>query len=156
MSSSATANDSQPLKKFADMPQFGFITQTVDVRTSDGLDDVLMSPIVYLAKDGRTLRAPIGGTTDGLSVPRCVQNIIPATGGDWFSGVLHDSAYRRQIELISDGEWHKAFFTQQMADNLILEAMESQGVGWFMRYLIFFALRLFGFKAWADDAAKVK
>ena len=133
---------------------FGFTTQTIDVRTSDGLDDVLLNPLCYLTKDGRMLRAPVGGTTDGLSVPRCVQNIIPATGGDWFSGVIHDSAYRRQIEILSDGEWHKATFTQQMADNLILEAMESQGVGILMRYTIYFALRLFGFKAWADDAAK--
>ena len=135
---------------------FGFTTNIVEVRTTDGLNDVLLSPLDYVAKSGRIFRAPIGGTTDGLSVPRCVQNIIPATGGDWFSGVLHDSSYHRQLlELDKQtGEYKPAILTQAECDALILEAMESQGVGLVMRHTIYLALRLFGWKAYNEDAKK--
>lgn len=135
----------------------GFTTETLDVRTADGLQDKLLTPLLYQANDGTLYRAPIGGTTDGLSVPRCVQNIIPATGGDWFSGVLHDSAYRRQLQKWDDGfqDWVMANLSQAAADNLILEAMETQGVGFFMRHTIYRALRLFGWKAYADNAKQI-
>ena len=134
----------------------GFLTITVDVRTSDGLEDTLLTPIYFLCKDGRQFRAPIGGTTDGLSVPRVVQNIIPATGGDWLSGVMHDSAYRDQLDLWNPdtGGWIKAGLCQKACDDLLLEAMESQGVGWGMRQTIYRALRLFGSKAFNEDRAK--
>lgn len=130
---------------------FGFQNEWVDVRTGDGLNDQLLTELVYLTRNGKALRCPIGGTTDGLSVPRCVQNIIPAVGGDWKSGVLHDSAYRRQLEVLTDQQWLKANYTQEQADNLILEAMESQGVGFIMRHTIYRALRMFGSKAFNED-----
>ena len=134
----------------------GFLTITVDVRTSDGLDDTLMSPVDFLCRDGRTLRAPVGGTTDGLSVPRVVQNVIPATGGDWMSGVLHDSAYRNQLLLWNPDTqlWVAAGLCQKAADDLLLEALESQGVGWAMRQTIYRALRMFGSKAFNEDRSK--
>lgn len=130
----------------------GFINKTIDVRTGDGLNDELLEPLYYTCQDGRQLRAPMGGTTDGLSIPRCVQNIIPATGGDWKSGVIHDSAYRRQLEILIDDQWQKAEFTQRECDDLILEAMESQEIGFVMRHTIYRALRMFGHKAYQDDA----
>lgn len=131
-----------------------FIQKTLDVRTGDGLNDVLLEPLIYERENGQMLRAPVGGTTDGLSVPRCVQNIIPATGGDWFSGVLHDSAYRNQLEILQGVDWVKANYTQEEADGLILEAMTSQGVGWLQRHTIYRALRLFGSFAFKADRAK--
>ncbi len=131
-----------------------FLNKTVDVRTGDGLNDELLEPLYYDCLDGRHLRAPAGGTTDGLSVPRCIQNIIPATGGDWKSGVLHDSGYRRQLEILVGDTWEKAGFTQKQCDELILEAMQSQGIGLIMRQTIYRALRMFGWKAFKDDAAK--
>ncbi len=118
------------------------------MRTGNGLNDVLLEPLIFACRDGRVLRAPAGGTTDGLSVPRCVQNIIPATGGDWFSGVLHDSAYRNQLEIYARSQggyvWLLAGLDQKQSDDLILEAMESQKVGWLMRKTIYRALRMFG------------
>ena len=131
---------------------FGFTSTFLDVRTVDGLDDVLLTPLDYTAADGTIYRAPRGGTTDGLSVPRCVQNIIPATGGDWMSGVLHDSAYRNQLQIwLGCGVWGTPNLTQEQSDNLILEAMESQGVGFMMRHTIYRALRMFGSVAFNDN-----
>lgn len=143
----------------------GFHNTTLDVRTGDGLDDVLLEPLDYLAADGTLYRAPIGGTTDGLSVPRVVQNIIPPTGMEWFSGVIHDSAYRDQLLMIPanpfltefpDAGWVPAHLTQEQSDNLILEAMTSQGVDLLERELIYHALRVAGSVAFAEDRAAVK
>jgi len=130
----------------------GFASKFLDVRTQDGLNDILLSVLDYTSADGRQFRCPIGGTTDGLSVPRCVQNIIPATGGDWFSGVLHDSGYRNQLLVYTgDGSWSIANLSQAECDALILEAMETQGVSWIARHTIYRALRIAGRFAFADN-----
>jgi hypothetical protein len=131
-----------------------FIQSTINVKTSDGLDDVLLEPLVYVRASGDVVRAPAGGTTDGLSVPRCLQSIIPATGGDWMSAVLHDSAYRDQLEIRVNNRnsiYVKASYTQKQCDQLILEAMGAQGVSWIMRHIIYWALRLFGHVAFRED-----
>jgi len=131
----------------------GFQNTTLEVLTSNGLDDILEQPLVFYRLDGSVLRAPIGGTTDGLSVPRCLQNLIPATGGDWFSGVLHDSAYRNQLQILCKvtHHWTRANYTRAEADGLILEAMKSQGVSFLMRWTIYLALRAFGGFAFRAD-----
>ena len=131
-----------------------FINSTLKVLTSDGLDDVLMEPLVFQRANGDIVRAPTGGTTDGFSVPRCLQSIVPATGGDWFSAVLHDSAYRDQLQEQIGGNWVDACYTQKQCDRLILEAMGTQGVSWVMRHGIYLALRLFGHVAFKKDRAK--
>lgn len=141
----------------------GFINETLDVRTGNGINDTLLESLDYLAKDGTLYRAPIGGTTDGLSVPRIVQNIIPATGGDWFSGVLHDSAYRNQLlclpkenvtNILLDTGWILAELNQEQCDKLILEAMESQGVCLVEREIIYHALRMAGHSSFSEDRLK--
>lgn len=146
----------------------GFVNSTLDVRTGDGLDDVLLGWLDYIRPNGDLLRAPIGGTTDGFSVPRCLQSIIPATGGDWFSAVLHDSAYRNQLLILpfvgtsldAMPEDSKLFvlasFSQKESDTLILEAMASQGVGEFEQSIIYNALRMYGGSAFAEDRANNK
>lgn len=132
----------------------GFSNDALIVQTRDGLDDILLEPLGFTAKDGRCYRAPIGSTTDGLSTPKIVR-IIPgydATGDDWWSGVLHDSGYRNFLEVfIADGTWIKSNPTRKQCDDLILDAMTSQGVGWFRRHTIYYALRLFGRFAFAGD-----
>jgi hypothetical protein len=136
-----------------------FLQTTVKVLTSDGLDDVLMEPLKFHRADGSIVRAPTGGTTDGLSVPRCLQSIIPATGGDWMSAVLHDSAYRDQLEFrVNDRNaiYVKAHYTQKQCDQLILEAMETQRVSWIMRHIIYWALRLFGHVAFKEDRSEAR
>ena len=132
----------------------GFQNEFLDVRTRDGLNDVLLSPLLYSAANGKLYRAPRGGTTDGLSVPAAVQMVIPAVGdADWWSGVIHDSAYRNQLQVWSDAadDWVLANLVQATADNLILEAMESQGVGYFKRHTIYRALRMFGAIAFKEN-----
>lgn len=122
----------------------GFQQYTLDVKTGDGLRDELIEPLGFVRLNGEMLRAPAGGHTDGFSVPRCLQNIVPATGGDWFSAVLHDSAYQGELEICRGVLWRPACYSKKEADDLFLEAMTSQRVGWLMRHLIYLAVRLFG------------
>lgn len=133
----------------------GFQQQKLDIETHDGLDDVLLEPLLFLRKNGTMLRAPIGGTTDGLSTPKIIR-ILPgydATGDDWLSAVLHDSAYRDQLEQYYPVArvWDKAHYNQKEADDLISEALLSQGVGIIRRSVIFHALRCFGCFAFKSD-----
>jgi hypothetical protein len=109
----------------------GFQNEFLDVRTRDGLNDLLLCPLIYLAKDGELYRAPKGGSTDGLSVPKIVQNIpgFSACGeGDWWSGVGHDSPYRGQLQRFDKDteDWVAANLTRLQADDLIKEMLESQ------------------------------
>lgn len=130
----------------------GFHRDKIRVWTGDGLDDVIIDPLDYCSEAGILYRVPAGGTTDGLSVPRIVQNIIPASGNSsWMAGVLHDSAYRNQLLRFDGLAFVPALLNRAKADSLILEAMKAQGVGLIRRWVIYGALHLFGGKAWDDN-----
>ncbi len=132
----------------------GFQNASLDVRTRNGLDDLLIEPLHFVDRHGNHYRAPDGTTTDGVSTPKIIR-VFPgydATGDDWWSGVLHDSAYRNFLQIkMPDGTWQTANLTQAQADALILEAMTTQRVGWWRRHIIYFALRLFGSGAFKKD-----
>ena len=130
-----------------------FKNTTLDIRTGDGIDDTLLEGLYYTANDGTQDCAPVGGTTDGLSVPRAVINIIPPYGGDWFSGVLHDSAYRDQLQKldVETNQWIPASLPKPACDLLILEALASQGVSLIERETIYKAVSLFGDDSFNQD-----
>lgn len=134
----------------------GFTNSTLDVRTSDGLDDILLEPLIFTRLNGEAIRAPTYGTTDGYSVPRCLQVFFPAVGGDWFASVIHDSAYRNQLQIYDyfSHNWRVANYTQREADDLLLEAMKSQGSSWIMCQIIYRSVRLFGHFAYNKDHYK--
>ena len=131
---------------------FGFQQSKLLVLTGDGLDDLLVDSLDYVSRAGIRYRCPIGGTTDGLSVPRCITNMIPAAGdASWLCGVLHDSAYRGQLQRWNGETWIQANLERKACDDLMLEAMESRNVGWFKRHLIYRNLRMFGGSAFNDN-----
>lgn len=132
-----------------------FVNLDLDIRTTKGRKGTLLTSLVYRREDGGWLRAPRGSTTDGISVPRIFWALIPSTGAGWFSGVLHDAAYHRQLEIhrnygISE-VWLPFHPTRKQADQLMRESLQSQGIGWFKRNVIYYALRLFGGKAFRKN-----
>lgn len=143
---------------------FGFQNTGMLLVLSDGRNAILQEPLVYVAKDGRTYRAPIGTTTDGLSTPPAAWfEIAPfgyrasdGTWRGWKSGILHDAGYRAVLECKTPaGNWVKVdFFDQAQCDNLISEALESEGVPGELRVIVFEALRALGGKAFRDDRQK--
>jgi Protein of unknown function (DUF1353) len=135
--------------------EFGFHNQDLAVRTADGHNFVLLEALVYTTKDGRTIRVPIGGTSDGISTPRFIWNIISPFGPQWFPGILHDGGYRDTLEeLQPDGTWEHVTLARYECDELIEEALLSHGVGEVETETIYKNLRLFGDKAFEADRAK--
>ena len=133
------------------MKKAGFQQEWLLVKTANGADDVLVEPLVFRSSEGRLYRAPKGATTDGFSVPRCLRNIIPATGGDWFSSVMHDAAYRGTLELFINKTWKRVLPSKRKCDWLILDAMRLQGTGWLRRSVIYWGVRLFGGHSFRKD-----
>ena len=85
------------------------------------------------------IEIPAGTLSDGASVPRMFWAIFSPFDGDYFdSAILHDMLYRDRTTKL----------TRAQVDLLFLEAMESLGVGWIKRTLVYRAVRLGGGKPW--------
>lgn len=102
-------------------------TEPLLVRTADGHNCVPQEPLVVVTEAGHTYRAPVGSTTDGLSTPQAIWNLIPPFGVFWYSGIIHDAAFRDTLEILcADGTWAKCHLTLEAANELIHECMASQ------------------------------
>lgn len=125
---------------------FGFMQDRLKVETFNGRDDVLLEPLLYKSKSGSIYRVPTEASTDGMSTPRIAQ-LIPGfepTGDHWFSAVLHDAAYRGTLQIFRWTCYVPANLTRAEADDLIREALESQGVRKTRRNIVRGMLALFG------------
>ena len=77
---------------------------------------------------------------DGASVPRALWSVVgsPMTDGYQRAACLHDALYASE------------YFDRDVCDKLFLEAMESEGVGYFKRYAMYYAVRAFGGQVWKE------
>ena len=77
---------------------------------------------------------------DGASVPQALWSfgLSPMTGGYQRSACLHDALYASE------------YFAREICDALFLEAMESEGVSYFKRYSMYYAVRAFGGQVWKE------
>ena len=77
---------------------------------------------------------------DGASVPQVLWSfgLSPMTGGYQRSACLHDALYASE------------YFERKVCDELFLKAMESDGVGYFKRYSMYYAVRAFGGQVWKE------
>ena len=75
---------------------------------------------------------------DGASVPQALWSfgLSPMTGGYQRSACLHDALYASE------------YFERHICDLYFLYAMESEGVGYFKRYAMYYAVRAFGGQVW--------
>lgn len=78
---------------------------------------------------------------DGASIPRAFWSIIgsPMFGKHVRAACLHDALYASRL------------LPREECDDLFLEAMEIDGVGWFTRYAMYNAVRLAGQSAYDED-----
>ena len=76
---------------------------------------------------------------DGASIPKALWGIIgsPMTDGYQRAACLHDALYASE------------HFNRKTCDELFLEAMKSDSVGYFKRYAMYNAVRIFGGAVWA-------
>ena len=82
---------------------------------------------------GVRVRVPAGFTTDFASVPRFLWWWFPPSGRHSKSAVTHDYLY---CQASGCSRW--------LADALFREAMAQDGVGWWKRTAMYYAVRLFG------------
>ena len=100
----------------------------------------VVSPLVY-ENDECIIQVNPKFDFDGASVPQSLWSfgLSPMTGGYQRSACLHDALYASQS------------FDRKICDELFLEAMQSDGVGYFKRYAMYNAVRLFGASSYAND-----
>jgi hypothetical protein len=118
---------------------FGFTMPDVMVRTTDGRQVVLAEAMFYVSKAGEHIVVPAGATSDGASIPPEIWFKLPPFGLYWRPAVLHDYLYRNTAR------------SREECDALLLEAMESCGVGLETRLLIYDGVRIGGWMAFAAD-----
>lgn len=75
---------------------------------------------------------------DGASVPSVLWSfgLSPMTGGYERSAALHDALYAGEV------------FERSECDQLFLDAMKSDGVGYLKRYAMYWAVRSAGWTVW--------
>lgn len=130
-----------------------FLQSTLRVSSGDGHNFVLLEPLDYSAVNGTRYRAITGTSTDGLSTPRSVWNVIPPFGRGWFAGIIHDAAYRGSLVQIIDGKEVTVALSKGDRDTLLNEALQSQGVPDGERLTIYEAVRYGGEHAFESDLA---
>lgn len=110
----------------------------LDLRYFGGEEWILLSPYSAIWDDGR-IDVPRGFQTDLSSIPRIARSIIPQIGDQNGPSVIHDFCYEGHTKL-----------TRAEADRLFLEGMQSVGVWWLRRQIMYTAVRMFGSVLWNE------
>lgn len=100
---------------------------------------VLLGDFSYTRDNGTMYTAPAGMTTDLASIPRIAWSILPPFGKYTGAAVIHDYLYRAKP------------CTRDVADLILAEAMDAEGVEHLTRELIYKAVAAAGQDAWATD-----
>ena len=122
------------------------------VSTQDGRNFALLADAFYVAKDGTRYCLPAGSTSDGASTPPEIWPLIPPFGLYWPAAFLHDAAYRNTL-LVCDAAAGraKANLPKDKCDALLLEAMETLGVGLVERHTIYDGVVIAGNSSFEAD-----
>ena len=125
----------------------------VDLNLVTGVDFDLQEYLYFNSDLFGKLRTKT--SSDGISAPRLIENIIQRFGPYVASGIIHDGAFRMKLEQQQpDGTWIPFMADDKddgRANALIDEALKSEGCSWLEREIIYNALQLFGWKAFDDD-----
>lgn len=123
-----------------------FFLSELSVRKEENGTWVVLAPFsvgiaLYEGGDLRTYSVPPGFRTDFASVPR-IPFAYWLTGNTAHrSAVLHDYLYSQQ-------------YTRKFSDDAFLAAMKTEGVPSWQRYLMYAALRLFGWIAYRKSGER--
>ena len=115
---------------------------------------------VVVEVDGVKYRAPVGALTDGASTPRFFRSLVPRIGPHIYGAIIHDAAYRGVLEGLQTnkgGGWvvlpRSPNFNREWADRAFLAVMVAAQTGWLTRTMAFYAVRLFGRRAFKGGKA---
>ncbi len=94
----------------------------------------------YSARFGFDIDPPYEFTSDLTSSPSVLRSVVSIWGKHGLAALYHDYLYRHVLPGI----------TRKMADQIMLEFMEVDGVGWTRRRLIYAAVRVGGKGSWQE------
>lgn len=100
---------------------------------------VLAAPLVYESDIIGKVEVPTGFETDFASVPRVPIAYMLFGDRAHREAVLHDYLYRTDSIPVT---------TRSQADDVFLEAMAERGKGFFVRYAMFYGVRIAGWTAY--------
>lgn len=86
---------------------------------------------------------PAGFQTDFASIPRIFWNILPPIGPYAQAAIVHDYLYRTGL------------VTRKEADLTFLQIMKTDGVSFFVRHLMYYAVRIFGGRHYHECQCKI-
>ena len=117
---------------------YGFKTP-LDIRVIGSQTFEVDTPLVY-EREGQIIQVNPKFDFDGASIPQALWGIVgsPMTGGYQRAACLHDALYASE------------YFDRKTCDDIFLEAMESEGVGYMKRYAMYYAVRSFGWAVWKN------
>ena len=99
----------------------------------------LMWDVIIQLESGRRFIIPAGFVTDFASVPRCFWFILPPMGRYGKAALLHDWLY------------YTKYLPRSEADRVFLEVMLMMGVRSWKAYVMYSAVRLFGWIKWKSS-----
>jgi hypothetical protein len=108
----------------------------------DGHTWILLCEFGYeIGQEGSkdVIDVPIGFHTDFASIPRIFWIFLPRWGKYGNAAVIHDYLYWEQSR------------SRKEADDILLESMAVLEVGLIKRYLIYWAVRFWGWWSWWDN-----
>jgi hypothetical protein len=109
------------------------------VEDPGGFPYILYRPLTYESDIlGRSISVPCGFKTDFASIPLGLHNILAKSGKYDAAAVVHDYLYQ------FNG------CTRLEADRVLLEAMTVCGVGSVKRRIIYWGVRVGGWKPWNE------
>ena len=108
----------------------------LDLRAHEPGEWVVLNPLIYTARSGRTYGVPAGFITDLASIPAILRPLFNPNDAGRKAAVLHDSRY-----CIKSG-------TRKEADDLFLEALARCGVGFMRRWAMYAGVRAGGWVYW--------
>lgn len=117
-------------------------TTRLAIEEQDAYQWRLTQPLVYEG-EFETFSVPTGTWTDLASIPKLLWIVLPPIGPHNKAAVLHDRFYRTQE------------ISRREADGIFRRIMKESGLGTFARWSMWLGVRLFGWRAWNENAKRI-
>ena len=121
------------------------MTPPLNIRLEGGW--ITLGELKYLTDMGEVITVPTGFCSDLASIPVGFRNIINQNGRHRRAAILHDYLYSKRGKITIDKGWVSDItveFSRKEQDQIFLEAMKIDGVGFFTRRAMYSAVRMFG------------
>lgn len=141
-----------------------FITHAVLEHVEDRNEWKVAQPLTYHnERFNVTITVPIGFQTDLASVPRIAWDLIPPMDAHIVeAAIVHDWLYynmgfERPLNMpLAKKLGITPTFTRMQCDRILSDAMKTCGAPWLERHIVYWAVRIGGWKPWRNDARRIR